>query len=128
MTCRAGFAIGAASLCAPIIMSLVTPRLLALVGLIGVSLVVVVIARSMQPGEASAGRSPFLPRSLPPARLLRCGFMPALTQNLAKHWQLLRRLHELVAILPLHHAVARRRTGFLLGSIVVGADGECGRC
>ena len=100
-----------------IIMSLVTDRLLALVGLVGVSLVVWYWQFD------AAGRSVGLQITIL-AAIVAAGaafvlwLMPALTENLAKRWPLLRRLHELVAIFRFT-ALSRAGAGGLLLSCVV---------
>jgi hypothetical protein len=100
-----------------IVMSLLTDRLLALVGLVGVSFVVWywridTVARSV------GWQIAILAAIVVTGAAFVLWLMPALTQSLAKRWPPLRRLHELVAIFRFA-AFSRAGAAALLLSCIV---------
>jgi hypothetical protein len=100
-----------------IIMSLVTDRLLALVGLVGVSFVVWYWQFDAA-GRSVGWQIAILAAIVAAGADFVLWLMPALTESLAKRWPLLRRLHELVAIFRFT-ALSRAGAAGLLLSIVV---------
>ena len=98
-----------------IIMSLVTDRLLAVVGLVGVSFVVWYWQFD------AAGRSVgWQVAILAAITAFALWLMPSLTEGLAKRWPFLRKLHEVVAIFRFTALSRAGAAGLLLSCVVVG--------
>ena len=101
-----------------IIMSLVTDRLLALVGLVGVSFVVWYWQFDAA-GQSVGGQIAILAVLVAAGAAFVLWVMPAATRNLAKRWPLLRKLHELLAIFRFTALSGAGAAGLLLSCVVV---------
>jgi len=101
-----------------IIMSLVTDRLLALVGLVGVSFVVWYWQFDAA-GRSVGWQIAILAAIVAAGAAFVLWLMPALTESLAKRWALLRKLHELVAIFRFTALSRAGAAGLLLSCVVV---------
>ena len=101
-----------------IIMSLVTDRLLALLGLVGVSLAVWYWQFDAA-GRSMGVQIAILAAALAAGAAFALWLMPALTDRLAKRWVRLRKVHELVAIFRFTALSRAGAAGLLLSGIVV---------
>ena len=101
-----------------IIMSLVTDRLLALLGLVGVSLAVWYWQFDAA-GRSMGVQIAILAAALAAGAAFVLWLMPALTDRLAKRWVRLRKVHELVAIFRFTALSRAGAAGLLLSGIVV---------
>jgi glycosyltransferase 2 family protein len=101
-----------------IVMSLVTDRLLALVGLVGVSFVVWYWQFDAA-GRSVGWQIAILAAIVAAGAAFGLWLVPALTGNLAKRWPLARRLHELVAIFRFTALSRAGAAGLLLSCVVV---------
>jgi uncharacterized membrane protein YbhN (UPF0104 family) len=97
-----------------IIMSLVTDRLLALVGLVGVSFVV-----WYWQFDAAGKSVGWQIAILAAGAALALWLVPALAENLAKRWPRVRKLHEMVAIFRFTALSRAGVAGLLLSCVVV---------
>jgi len=102
-----------------IIMSLVTDRLLALAGLVGVS-VVVWYWQFDAAGRSVGWQVAILAAIIAAGAAFALWLMPALTEGLAKRWPLLRKLQEVVAIFRFTTLSRAGAAGLLLSCVVVG--------
>jgi glycosyltransferase 2 family protein len=100
------------------IMSLVTDRLVALVGLVGVSAVVWYWQFDVA-GRSVGWQIAILAAVVATGAAFVLWLMPAMTQGLAKRWPALRRLHELVAIVRFTALSRAGAAGLLLSCVVV---------
>jgi hypothetical protein len=101
-----------------IIMSLVTDRLLALVGLVGMSFVVWYWQFDVT-GKGLGWQVAILAAIIAAGAAFALWLMPALTEGLAKRWPALRKLHELVAIFRFTALSRAGAAGLLLSCMVV---------
>jgi len=101
-----------------IIMSLVTDRLLALLGLVGVSLAVWYWQFDAA-GRSVGVQIAILAAALAAGAAFALWLMPALTDRLAERWVRLRKVHELVAIFRFTALSRAGAAGLLLSGIVV---------
>ena len=101
-----------------IIMSLVTDRLLALLGLVGVSLAVWYWQFDAA-GRSMGVQIAILAAALAAGAAFVLWLMPALTDRLAERWVRLRKVHELVAIFRFTALSRAGAAGLLLSGIVV---------
>ncbi len=101
-----------------IIMSLVTDRLLALLGLVGVSLAVWYWQFDAA-GRSMGVQIAILAAALAAGAAFALWLMPALTDRLAERWVRLRKVHELVAIFRFTALSRAGAAGLLLSGIVV---------
>jgi hypothetical protein len=99
-------------------MSLVTDRLHALVGLVGVSFIVWYWQFDTA-GRSVGCQIAILAAIVATGAAFVLWLMPALTQSLAKRWPALRRLHELVAIVRFTALSRAGAAGLLLSCVVV---------
>ena len=99
-------------------MSLVTDRLLALLGLVGVSLAVWYWQFDAA-GRSMGVQIAILAAALAAGAAFVLWLMPALTDRLAERWVRLRKVHELVAIFRFTALSRAGAAGLLLSGIVV---------